>query len=255
MITCRIIGGLGNILFQISATESLSIKNNDQCYFDLELHSSSPRPQAPASDYNDNILRHIKKEKFKDTGIWYKYDPLVFQTIPYRPNLILHGYYQSEKYFKEYREHILNLFTPREEDLKHIVYKVSDIRERNSIHVRRGDYIKLTHIHKLCNMEYYKKGIDILGKHQKYVVFSDDINWCRENFSDIDVVFFNDKDYLEMYAMSLCKNHIIANSSFSWWGAWLNTKVDKTVICPKEWFGAGYRGGYDDIYCEGWVKV
>ncbi len=129
-----------------------------------------------------------------------------------------------------------------------------------SIHVRRGDYVSIgqTHPlnpHPLQSLEYYKEAIKIINA-DKYLVFSDDINWCKENFIGDNYIFVDNKisslenDIFEMQLMSTCKNNIIANSSYSWWAAYFNENKDKKVIAPKLWFGKDYINtitSHDDV--------
>jgi hypothetical protein len=89
-----------------------------------------------------------------------------------------------------------------------------------------------------------------------FYIFSNDIKWCEDNFNFLNnkIIISGNKDYEDIYLMSLCSNNIIANSSFSWWAAWLNDNADKIVICPNKWFGTGFHQLYDDIFPEKWIK-
>lgn len=157
------------------------------------------------------------------------------------------GYFQNEKYFKHLRGNLLNKFSlqiPIDEKNQHILNK---IRETNSvsIHIRRGDYVSLDYvnkIHGLCPMEYYKRAIESIARHVRsphFFLFSDDINWVIENLKieyPFTIVDFNlGKGWFDMNLMKQCKHNIIANSSFSWWGAWLNEYPEKIIIAPKNW--------------------
>ena len=153
----------------------------------------------------------------------------------------LTGWFQSEKYFKNIRHILLEELT-----LKSDSVISNDIREYLtdpecvSIHVRRGDYIKYNWD---LPVEYYRKAIQTIKekfKHPRYLVFSDDINWTRKNLNFTDDVLFVDRtygytDYEELILMSKCGAHVISNSTFSWWGAWLDRNEEKTVIAPAKW--------------------
>ena len=107
-------------------------------------------------------------------------------------------------------------------------------------------------------MEYYRSAVDLIGKEKLFFIFSDDINWCKNNFDFIENKFFieNNKDYEDLILMSLCSHNIIANSSFSWWGAWLNSNPNKIIISPKKWFGNKYNfHNTKDLYNEKWIKL
>ena len=103
-------------------------------------------------------------------------------------------------------------------------------------------------------MEYYSQAM----KHfpdTNFIVFSDDIQWCKENFKGEEFTFIEEDDYIELYLMSMCRHNIIANSSFSWWGSYLNQNEDKIVIAPSKWFGTDGRLKTENIYGEGWIVI
>ena len=107
------------------------------------------------------------------------------------------------------------------------------------------------------DIEYYQNSVNIVGEDKHYLIFSDDVNWCQDNFNFIKnkTIITNNLDYQDLYLMSLCKNNIIANSSFSWWGAWLNNNKDKKVIAPSKWFGEKANLNQNDIIPKEWIKI
>ena len=125
-----------------------------------------------------------------------------------------------------------------------------------SIHVRRGDYTLYPDHHPTCSKEYYDAAMDRFDSSHKFILFSDDIDWCRENFTG-DRFYHVDtgSPYSDLKVMTMCKHHINANSSFSWWGSWLNPKEGKRVICPSRWFGPAIPKDVSDVYCEGWEVI
>jgi hypothetical protein len=174
----------------------------------------------------------------------------------------MNGYFQSEKYFIDQRDLILKYFKFRDEYNQKASIYIDSIKLENpnkeltSVHVRRGDYLQYPDHHPSCPLEYYKKSMSHLsGKcDQIFILFSDDPEWCRENFSGPDFLISNLKDaYSEMCAMTMCHNNIIANSSFSWWGAWLNCE-NNIVIAPNKWFGPLLDKDTSDVYCKDWIK-
>lgn len=181
------------------------------------------------------------------------------------PNYLYYeGYFQNEKYFKDIKPELLNDFTLKDEldDKNKTILKEITKTNSVSLHVRRGDYITLAHankIHGLCPIDYYNKAIKYIGSHvdcPHFYLFSDDIAWVKENIK-IDypytVVDFNgEKDYIDMELMKNCKHNIIANSSFSWWGAWLNQNPNKIVIAPKHWLACNKKC---EIVPKEWVKL
>jgi hypothetical protein len=198
---------------------------------------------------------------FNESGFEYKEIPAI------EGNVCLNGYFQSEKYFKEYSDEIKKLF--EQPKFMHGVV-TSHAWDRNgifintetntcSIHVRRGDYLKSPDHHPEQTMNYYMKAIKQMPKDTIFIIFSDDIAWCKQNFPDLPEKFKfaeGGRDDEDLLYMSLCKNNIITNSTFSWWAAWLNQNIEKKVIIPATWFGPAYANhNTEDLYCENWVRI
>jgi hypothetical protein len=123
-----------------------------------------------------------------------------------------------------------------------------------SLHVRRVDYVQKAGFHPPCSIEYYEKALSMIEGN--VLVFSDDLDWCKETFLGDRFTFISgNRDYQDLFLMSMCKNNIIANSTFSWWGAWLNTNLNKKVIAPSEWFGPHLKESSDDIYPNTWEVI
>ena len=136
--------------------------------------------------------------------------------------------------------------------------KYGDILKENlcSIHVRRGDYLGLPNHHPACPLEYYEEAMKQMDDSKIFLVFSDDFGWCKENFTNSNVIFIEDnKDYIDLFLMTLCQNNIIANSSFSWWGAWLNQNENKKVIAPNKWFGKAIQHNTKDLIPPTWKTI
>ena len=241
-ISCEIFGytgyetpnyGLGNQLFCIAATLGLAYDNNSKPVFKMDYQ------QKP---YIDTIFsKLIKDDNFKVEKI-HKQNGFHYEEIPYENGLYISGLFQSEKYFINQRKKILDLLGPHDIVKKTLRKKFSHVFNNDcevvSIHIRRGDYISLQSHHALLDLDYYQKSISKFNDEKyKFLVFSDDINWCKKNFSNEFNFVERGKDYMDMWLMSLCNHNIIANSSFSWWGAWLNANENKKVIAPKKWFG------------------
>ena len=257
MITTQLQGGLGNQMFQIAAASALALRNDDVAIFDLENHHL-PLQGRKAFNYTENIFRSVNFDSSLPVAIIYKEPNHHYEELPYRENMMLFGYFQSEKYFADYSEEIKELFSPSEETKQYINDKYGELLsgEVASIHIRRGDYLKFKNIHPTCTKEYYTQAMSELPEDTKYMIFSDDPDWCLENF---DMKHFkvveNEKDYIDMHLMSMCKNNIIANSSFSWWAAWLNKNNDKIVIAPKVWFGPDAPGSDRDLLPNSWMRI
>lgn len=258
MVSSHLMGGLGNYMFQIAAATSLAIKNDDKAEFYVQ---GSSQVHKHLTSYVDNIFRNVNIVNKPDLRYIRYIEPgFSYNEIPYSNNLLLHGYFQSEKYFKDSRDEILDMFKPSEEQIEYIFNKYGtllDLKKTCSIHVRRGNYLKLKEHHPPCDIEYYNLGMSIMEKDTTYLIFSDDISWCKENFVGDQFNFIeNENDITDLAIMGYCKNNIIANSSFSWWGAWLNKNDNKIVVAPTKWFGAAKGNiNVDDIYAENWIKL
>ena len=270
MISGKLQGGLGNQMFQIAASAALAMRNNDEFCYDLEDHYL-PFQGKKADNYVDNIFRKIVFSSDIDKSNIYKeskrsYSKIAysiaflkyFSKIAYSNNLFLVGYFQSEKYFSDKEKEIRYLFSIDSHTENFINEKYGRLltKRTTSIHIRRKDYLKFKDIHPVCKKEYYLEAIKYLPEAEKYLIFSDDIEWCRENFRNkCFKIISGEKDYIDLFLMSYCDNNIIANSSFSWWGAWLNSKPDKRIVAPKAWFGPGVTHDTRDIIPNGWKII
>jgi hypothetical protein len=258
IISTKLMGGLGNYMFQIAAAYAISLR--DQKKFICETYDVQS-PQKPLHHYKTNLFSKIEFTEENIPHTPFGEQKFSYTEIPtIKENLRLYGYFQSEKYFQKYRSEILDLFDTDEETKDKINQKYSSVLNKNptSLHVRRGDYVWLSDYHYNQGVDYYKSATDIIGKEKIYLIFSDDIQWCKENLDFIEnKIFITDNtDYEDLYLMSLCENNIIANSSFSWWGAWLNKNENKKVISPKNWFGkSNSHLDTKDLYCDKWYVI
>ena len=137
---------------------------------------------------------------------------------------------------------------------------ISSVDNPVALHVRRTDYLTNSENHPPCTLDYYKAALDHFDDDRNVIVFSDDPSWCQEQelFSDDRFMISENTDNrVDLCLMSLCSDFIIANSSFSWWGAWLSTNQNKKVIAPLQWFGTGYTKQHDtkDLIPDGWTRI
>jgi hypothetical protein len=263
-ITCDLLGpgdgtanfGLCNQMFQVAALYSHAHDNN--------LKVTFPQTKSPRfGNYHENIFSRVSHQDINTNAFVYLEIPYGYHDLVKNDDIIYRGYMQSEKYFAHNRDIILDLFAPTTDIKNYITSKYNGIINVNalSIHVRRGDYVYLPNHHPSVGSGYYSAAIDyITAKTQidKYVVFSDDIDYCKSMFGESEDIIYIDgeKDYIDLYLMSMCKHNIIANSTFSWWGAWLNQTPDKIVVAPETWFGNA-RTDLDtsDLIPENWIKI
>jgi len=178
----------------------------------------------------------------------FHFDKKVFRTEDHTD---FKGYFQTEKYFEHCLDKIRETFIFKEEIRDRANQWIESYKQHNlvSLHVRRTDYVHLPNHHPLCTLDYYKTAIaEFPDAH--FIIFSDDIEWCKENLQIENATFADTgSDYVDLCVMSMCNHHIIANSSYSWWGAWLNPSETKRVIAPKIWFGPAYfHYKIEDLY-------
>jgi hypothetical protein len=269
MIIVNLKGGTGNQLFQYALGRHLAIKNNDELKLDIE---GLDRANAVGDIYRPyaleafNVIKNIATADEVRT-IKYPYGLLskAWRFISFklsrdkntlfRPSVLnwtgdiyLDGFWQSPRYFDTIRDTLLNEFTLTTPLSGAAADFARQIKESQavSIHIRRGDYAKNPRVMKefgLCSIAYYTKAIEKIQEtviDPTFFVFSDDIAWVKENLPVGDKAIFVQgeelTDKIELVLMSQCEHNIVANSSFSWWGAWLNQNPDKLVIAPTPWF-------------------
>lgn len=204
----------------------------------------------------DLIEGHFLSQRF------YHFDPDVLDASD---NVYMLGSWQSEKFFKDIELVIRNDFSfklPQIGKNKEIAKMIQD-SESVSVHIRGGDYINnksTREAHETCGIGYYLRGVELIAemvKSPQFFIFSDDIVWARKNLKPSFPTIFvdrNNPDYEDMRLMSQCRHNIIANSSFSWWGAWLNSNTKKNVIAPKKWLNLR-NFNTKDVIPEAWIKL
>jgi hypothetical protein len=257
-------GGLGNQLFQIAAAYNFALKNN------YELVLQDVYQIGDRTTYYNNLFVNLKKYIGIVNGTWYNENPhFEYVEIPdYKTDMVISGYFQSEKFFKENEKQVRELFE-LPQDLKEFVHKKKE--EWNiskdiliGIHIRRTDFLKLSDLHPVQSKEYFENGKkyieEKLGFRPTYLYFSDDKQWVKENFKLInkDKIVYFDHDYEEFALLRSCDHFVIANSTFSWWGAWLSSNLprnEKIVVAPQKWFGPKNDKTEKYIFCEEWFKT
>jgi hypothetical protein len=256
MITAYLQGGLGNQMFQLAAAISLAIDNHTNARFGLGNHFL-PKQGRRCHLYQNNIFKNIDFAQAVEIKKIFKEPTFLYSKIEFEENMCLSGYFQSEKYFVHNKEIITRLFLDNEEALGYLLNKYRSLLIQNSVslHVRRGDYLKSNGFHPTCSMDYYEKAMAEFPEDTQFLVFSDDIGWCKESFKGKNFNFIEEEDYLELLLTSLCRHNIIANSSFSWWGAWLNQNPEKQVFYPSNWFGPDSNIDTRDLTPQEWKRI
>lgn len=276
-------GGLGNQMFQYALYHKFQSLGYDT-YADLYYYRQTkhePRPlqlsifgiNLREADRADVIrmsgnedrwldivwLKHIgKKNYYREKGISYK------EEIWKMKKGYFYGFWQSEKYFAGIEDDLRKEFTFLDNLQFEVVNgqthsKIKEDQKAVSVHIRRGDYLENPMYGGICTEAYYRNAITYIKQRiegAKFYLFSNDMAYVRERFQGEEFVYVGnnseDKGYIDLYLMSLCKHHIIANSSFSWWGAWLNPSFSKIVVAPSRWLN---NISAKDIVPDKWVKL
>ena len=281
-------GGLGNQMFQaalciafkekgIPAAADLSFYNSGKQERDLALDFFPQMHLATANEreaarlrgygYHDSLLEKVRRRVRPSTARIYQedvrkgYQPEVFD----QQDTYISGYWQCEKYFAEYRDELLKRFCfPKLQDeaCKKMRDQILNTETPVSLHVRRGDYLssKYSEVYRdICTELYYQRAMSLMREEYsgcRFYVFSDDLSWCRTHLGGTDLTFIDcnsgKNSPYDMYLMSICKHNIVANSSFSWWGAWLNQNKEKEVMAPERWF---HHMDVTDQICDTWRRI
>lgn len=288
MIIIKIQGGLGNQMFQFALGLGLLEKTNQEIKFDLSgldpLKGVTERffglnkfnieiPVASASEiklFTQEKRHHLLTKIKRIFGLrvpryiidTHFFNPKIFDTTD---DAYLDGYWQTEKYFPDNKEATQKVFAPRlplSKSAKMITGKINN--ESVSIHIRRGDYVtnkKVAAVLGICKLSYFQEALSIATKdfvNATIFVFTDDIKWVKENLKVSHSIIFVSggdnglEDFEEIILMSKCNRHITSNSSFSWWGAWLDQRDDKMIIAPKQWYK---KFENKDIAPDSWIRI
>jgi hypothetical protein len=292
MVVVRLLGGLGNQMFQYACGRAVAARAGVSFRLDTSdiEHSTPAAPRRYQLDVFNIAATLVASEELdrlfeppQKISLWQKwigggskhapmsrvverhfhFDPAILEA---GDNVYLDGYFQSEKYFLDQAEIIRRDFTLRRElefrlnrDLLPQVQQCESV----SLHVRRGDFAfhkETNQFHGLCPPEYYRRCLEHVAAQVRNPVvflFSDEPDWVRDNFHLTQPVTLVSngrlQDYEELLLMSHCRHHIIANSSFSWWGAWLDPRPDKIVCAPEHWF-ADKLMNTSDLIPAGWIR-
>lgn len=244
-----LLGQVGNRMFEVATASAVAWDHDAEAYF----------PDFTSSkDYSHIFFRcKIVPPSMKVSFEW-SVKNFMYEPIPYRPNMKISGYCQNEKYFAHHRDRLLRLFKPNQSDLHYIQKKYSRILHHDnsvSVHLRYyyGEVPNDTSFLQY-DREYFEKAMALFPKNSLFVVTSDNIEFARKNIpTDRGEVIFIEHEpfYIDFFLQTMCKHNIISNSTFSWWGAWLNANPHKKVVRPLHWLGGHPDiGGPDD-----WIRV
>ena len=294
MIIAFLVGGLGNQMFQYAAARRLAEKHSTSlrlditgfetyklqryglhCFHIWEYLASQTEIECCLGYARCKIAKLVRRlgaridiKRYANSNLRreksFRFDSAILDAPD---NIYLDGYWQSERYFADIREILMREFTikyPQDAKSREISQLIEATRSV-SLHIRRGDYVEnpITYqSHGTCSLDYYQKCVDLFSQRVKnphFFVFSDDPQWAKENLKTsfpLTIISHNlsYRNYEDLRLMSQCKHNIIANSSFSWWGAWLNPNPDKLVCAPKKWFN-DQSIDVKDLLPHEWIKI
>jgi hypothetical protein len=297
LVVTRLIGGLGNQMFQYATARALALRCGavlklDLSGFDSVSGNTPRRYELDAFPIEATITSRSDLAQFglksKLSSVWLNYVRRSLGAVPrnsihaiYRERhfhfdagvmtlaapIYLEGYWQSEKYFLPCADTLRRDFCPTAplEPQNATFAAAIDAVNSISLHVRRGDYVNdptTNRYHGVCSLEYYRQAVEYIKARvaaPHLFVFSDDHEWCRKQMDfGLPTTFVDanspDRGYRDMQLMARCRHHIVANSSFSWWGAWLSTWPEKIVIAPRRWF-ASSEHDTRDLIPERWLRL
>ena len=255
-------GGLANQLFQYAFGRSVSIAKGEELFFKNQF-GGAPHCKYGLDDLHTKIQFGGPHPTYLYSEGAFKYDTNVYNA-PH--GTFYNGFWQTEKYFNEpiVREEI-RMKTPMSPEGMKWAEKIASAETSCSVHIRRGDYLKEPHksFHGVLDLEYYRRALECVEHQMQYLgrveffIFSDDLNWCQNTFKGGFEFVDHGNAYESLFLMKLCHHAIIANSSYSWWGAWLGDeqKEDRLVIAPEKWFSDSSGMQYGDVVPERWVKI
>lgn len=279
-------GGLGNQMFQYAFARAIEKKTGIKTVFDMSFFEKRYARPYELNIFNLNALfvedfwlklklkiiwkfrKKLNGKKFLGLNFYsephFEFDKDIFNI---EPNTYVEGFFQTENYFKDIENDLRTDFqfkNPPDDENQKLIDKISATNSI-SLHIRRGDYVqkkRYQNLYAICSLDYYKKGVEYITKKfpdPVLFILSDDIEWVKENLNLPYKSFYvshntGEKSYEDMRLMSLCKHNIIANSSFSWWGAWLNNNKEKIVIAPQRWFN-DEKIIQSDVIPENWIKL
>jgi len=279
VVSVKLKGGLGNQLYQIATVIAYGWEHSISPVFKKIRRAPSRVDTRPV--YWDSVFRKVSLIENRPYNLFfYQEKEMGYHKIPspsdicnlaYYSGILFNGYFSSEKFFDKFRDKLLPiLFYIDHSEKEYLKKKYPEIYDGDkitiSLHIRRGDNI--SHPKKydqpsLWNSDYYSNSIAYFGEefglnNIKIIIFSSDHefvrNYIEKEFPSLDILFPQEKDYLELFLMSCCDHQIIANSTFSWWGAYLNDNPNKIVIAPKNWANPIIHKNWDFRYMNGWLK-
>lgn len=292
IVAIRLLGGLGNQMFQYAAALGVAKRQGRMLRLDVsafeaykiwpyqltclrvpqDLYTGVPLAGPSSASFAARLVRRLKGGYFFRESVYrephFHFDPAFFSLAG--EEILLDGYFQSPRYFEGVEELLRERFQPKASLTDTAAYWAAKIGASPcsiSLHVRRGDYLHAaaSAVHVALDRSYYDRAValiqDLVGPEAEFFLFSDDTDFVAEAFADLPHAHVVRSDPLapweDMFLMARCRHNIIANSSYSWWGAWLNTNEGKRVIAPARWFTPDKLAACNvlDLYPDDWILL
>lgn len=288
-VIIKITGGLGNQYFQYALGKNLELSNGWLVKYDISWFAQQTERKLEINNFKVNIpeatnqeINYLKKKQPRSGKLGWLFNIFPTHSFTYvqeqkltfnpailrvKPPIYLDGCWQSEKYFLPIADRLRTEFQVRTEPVGENAKMLAEMEKQEAVavHFRRGDYVKIASTNKTHGTptpEYYRRAADYIIKnvdHPIFYIFSDDINWVRENFKLTEPMVFVDqngagKGYEDLRLIRACRHHIIANSTFSWWGAWLAEHPGQIVIAPKQWYQSPDMDA-SDLVPGTWIRM
>lgn len=245
-------GRLGNQMFQFAFLYNIGKKTGIEIGFDFRNNPLVAQIfNLPASNSDNIIPKHngVELNNFS-----------YFDTSTVVDNTDFIGYFQNSKYVNEYELDLKNIFSFNIKKLEKCFGFIKNLKEKTTkelvgVHVRRTDYLLNNDMHFVCDKNYYDRAISKFGNDYFYILFTDDKHWCAKEFKNIPNIIMNNDTELDLILMSLCDHNIISNSSYSWWGSWLNENLNKKIIAPNRWFNKIGPKNWHEIYRNDMILI
>ncbi len=254
----KLTGQIGNQMFVIAATVAYSLDHDARAVFPDFI---SDRTNGIPLNF-ENLFYHLDTTLPEEVLYDFHEASADFAPIPDRKNIRIHGYFQSEKYFKGHKKEILELFARPAEITAYLEGKYGDIFNQNktvSLHMRSYiDHDPEQKVYIQYGREYFKRAVALFPEDALFLVFSNRMEDCKKELAGIDRKFIfveNERYYHDLYLMSMCDHNIICNSSFSWWAAYLNPNSEKIIVAPPKWYAVGSGILENDLVPKEWVRV
>jgi hypothetical protein len=245
-------GRLGNQMFQFAFLYNVGKSTGLDIGFDFKNNAEIAKIFKLPVKNSDSVTAKHQATELSNFGYFD------VKKIPDETDFI--GYFQNSRFVQDYEYDLKNIYSFDSEKMEKCHKFIKMVKEKInkqlvSIHVRRTDFLIEADTHFVCDKDYYINAINQFGNNYYYLIFTDDKEWCAKEFANIPKIIMNNNTEIDLILMSLCDHNIISNSSYSWWGSWLNENLSKTVIAPSRWYNKIAPKNWQEIYRKDMILI